>query len=73
MMPGVTYRKLRSRHWSSMDIAMKSDLESPAAEVFLQIARLRFHRHLLSAFPARSGMDRLVDCQVRPPEWGYPG
>ena len=39
MMPGVSYRKLRSRHWSSIDIGMKSDLENPAAEVFLQIVR----------------------------------
>jgi DNA-binding transcriptional LysR family regulator len=39
MMPGVSYRKLRSRHWSSVDIGMKSGLENPAAEVFLQIVR----------------------------------
>ena len=39
MMPGVAYRKLRSRHWSSVDIGMKSGLENPAAEVFLQIVR----------------------------------
>lgn len=39
MMPGVTYRKLRSRQWSSVDIGMRSDLENPAAEVFLQIVR----------------------------------
>jgi DNA-binding transcriptional LysR family regulator len=39
MMPGVTYRKLRSRQWSSIDIAMRADLENPAAEVFLQIVR----------------------------------
>jgi len=39
MMPGVSYRKLRSRHWSSVDIGMRCDLENPAAEVFLQIVR----------------------------------
>lgn len=39
MMPEVTYRKLRSRHWSSIDIGMRSDLENPAAEAFLQIVR----------------------------------
>lgn len=39
MMPEVTYRRLRSRHWSSIDIGMKSDLENPAAEAFLQIVR----------------------------------
>jgi DNA-binding transcriptional LysR family regulator len=39
MMPGVTYRKLRSRNWSSIDIGMKSDLKNPAADFFLQIVR----------------------------------
>lgn len=39
MMPEVTYRKLRSRHWSSIDIGTKSGLENPAAEAFLQIVR----------------------------------
>jgi len=38
-MPGVTYRKLRSRHWSSVDIGIRSDLKNPAAQVFLQIVR----------------------------------
>jgi DNA-binding transcriptional LysR family regulator len=38
-MPRVTYRKLRSRNWSSVDIGMKSDLKNPAAEVFLEIVR----------------------------------
>jgi hypothetical protein len=36
---GVTYRKLRSRHWSSIDIGMRADIENPAAEVFLEIVR----------------------------------
>lgn len=39
MMPEVTYRKLRSRHWSSIDIGTKAGLENPAAEAFLQIVR----------------------------------
>ena len=39
MMPGVTYRKLRSRHWSSIDIGRSADIENPAAEVFLEIVR----------------------------------
>jgi DNA-binding transcriptional LysR family regulator len=38
-MPGVTYRKLRSRHWTSIDIGMKPDLKNPAAEAFLGIVR----------------------------------
>jgi DNA-binding transcriptional LysR family regulator len=38
-MPGVAYRKLKSRHWSSVDIGTKVDLENPAAEAFLRIVR----------------------------------
>ena len=40
MMPGITYRKLRSRgHWSSVDIGFRADLQNPAAEAFLEIVR----------------------------------
>ena len=39
MMPGVTHRRLRSRHWSSIDIGTKAGLENPAAQAFLQIVR----------------------------------
>jgi DNA-binding transcriptional LysR family regulator len=38
-MPGVAYRELRSRHWSSVDIGTKADIENPAAEAFLRIVR----------------------------------
>ena len=38
-MPGVAYRKLRSRHWSSVDIGMKNDAHNPAADAFLEIVR----------------------------------
>jgi DNA-binding transcriptional LysR family regulator len=38
-MPGVTYRKLRSRHWTSVDIGWKTDSENPAADAFLRIVR----------------------------------
>lgn len=38
-MPGVAYRKLRCRHWSSVDISMKNDSNNPAAEAFLEIVR----------------------------------
>jgi DNA-binding transcriptional LysR family regulator len=37
--PGVVYRKLRSRHWSSVDIGTKVELDDPAAEEFLRIVR----------------------------------
>lgn len=39
IIPGVTYRKLRSRQWSSIDIGMRAGLENPAAAVFLKIVR----------------------------------
>ncbi|HTW60138.1 MAG TPA: LysR family transcriptional regulator [Terriglobales bacterium] len=38
-MPGVVYRKLRSRHWTSIDIGMKAGQKNPAAEEFLRIVR----------------------------------
>jgi DNA-binding transcriptional LysR family regulator len=38
-MPGVRYRRLRSRHWSSVDIGRKSDRKDPAADAFLEIVR----------------------------------
>jgi DNA-binding transcriptional LysR family regulator len=38
-MPGVVHRRLRSRHWSSVDIGRKVDVENPAAQAFLQIVR----------------------------------
>jgi DNA-binding transcriptional LysR family regulator len=38
-MPGVAYRRLRSRHWTSVDIGMKVGQENPAAEAFLGIVR----------------------------------
>lgn len=38
-LPGVTYRKLRSRQWTSVDIGMKTRQENPAAEAFLRIVR----------------------------------
>jgi DNA-binding transcriptional LysR family regulator len=43
-MPGVTYRKLRSRHWTSIDIGMRPDLKNPAAEAFLRIVRSTLNR-----------------------------
>jgi DNA-binding transcriptional LysR family regulator len=38
-MPGVVYRKLRSRHWTSIDIGMKVDSSNPATQEFLRIVR----------------------------------
>src|SRR5580693_9941992 len=36
-MPGVVYRKLRSRLWSSIDIGLKPKIDNPAVEAFLSI------------------------------------
>jgi DNA-binding transcriptional LysR family regulator len=41
-MPGVVHKKVRSRHWSSLDIAMRTNLGNPAAEGFLRVVRLHF-------------------------------
>jgi DNA-binding transcriptional LysR family regulator len=43
-MPGVIYKKVRSRHWSSIDIGLKPNLDNPAVEAFLSIARRQFSK-----------------------------
>jgi DNA-binding transcriptional LysR family regulator len=40
--PGVVFKRVRSRHWTSIDIAMKSKLDNPAAAAFLAIVRRQF-------------------------------
>jgi DNA-binding transcriptional LysR family regulator len=39
---GVVFAKVRSRHWTSVDIGRKARLDNPAAEAFLKIARQQF-------------------------------
>jgi DNA-binding transcriptional LysR family regulator len=41
-MPGVVYRKLRSRCWTSIDIGLKPNRDNPAVEAFLGIVRSQF-------------------------------
>ena len=43
-MPGVVFKSLRSRHWTSVDIGMKAKPDNPAATVFLKIAGKYFAR-----------------------------
>jgi DNA-binding transcriptional LysR family regulator len=43
-MPGVVFKKVRSRHWTSVDIGMKAKPDNPAAAVFLKIAGKYFSR-----------------------------
>jgi DNA-binding transcriptional LysR family regulator len=42
--PGVVFKRVRSRHWTAIDIGMKSKLDNPAAEAFLAIVRRQFSR-----------------------------
>ena len=42
--PGVIFKRVRSRHWTSIDIGMKAKLDNPAAEAFLEIARKQFSK-----------------------------
>lgn len=50
-MPGVVYKKLRSRHWTSIDIGSKPTLDNPAAETFLSIVRGQFSKRSHSSAP----------------------
>jgi DNA-binding transcriptional LysR family regulator len=43
-MPGVVYKKVRSRHWSSIDIGLKPNLDHPAVEAFVSIVRRQFSK-----------------------------
>jgi DNA-binding transcriptional LysR family regulator len=43
-MPGVVYKKLRSRHWTSIDVGLKPGLDNPAAAAFLSIVRKQFSK-----------------------------
>jgi DNA-binding transcriptional LysR family regulator len=43
-MPGVVYKKVRSRGWTSIDIGLKPNLDNPAVEAFLGIVRKQFSK-----------------------------
>jgi DNA-binding transcriptional LysR family regulator len=42
--PGVIFKRVRSRHWTSIDIGMKAKLDNAAAEAFLAIVRGQFSK-----------------------------
>ncbi len=42
--PGVIFKRVRSRHWTSIDIGMKAKLDNPATEAFLAIVRRQFSK-----------------------------
>ena len=39
---GVIFKRVRSKHWTSIDIGTKAKLDNPAVEPFLKIARQQF-------------------------------
>jgi DNA-binding transcriptional LysR family regulator len=51
-MPGVIFKRIRSQHWTSVDIG-KAKLENPATEAFLTIARAQFSKLAKSAAPTK--------------------
>jgi DNA-binding transcriptional LysR family regulator len=54
-MPGVVYKKVRSRHWSSIDIGLRPNLDNPAVEALLSIVRTQFSKQKASSAPRRPG------------------
>lgn len=44
-LPGVIFKRLRSKHWTSVDIGMKARPDNPAALPFLEIAARYFANH----------------------------
>jgi DNA-binding transcriptional LysR family regulator len=52
-MPRVIFKRIRSQHWTSVDIGMKAKLENPATEAFLTIARAQFSKLAKSAAPTK--------------------
>src|ERR1700732_891802 len=53
-MPGVVYKKVRSRHWTSMDIGLKPNVDNPAVEAFLGIVRRQFSKKNPGSAPSRT-------------------
>ncbi len=54
-MPGVVYKKVRSRHWTSIDIGLKPNLDNPAVEALLSIVRRQFSKKSPGSAPRRTG------------------
>jgi DNA-binding transcriptional LysR family regulator len=53
-MPGVVYKKVRSRHWSSIDIGLRPNLDNPAVEALLSIVRSQFSKQKASSAPRQA-------------------
>ena len=54
-MPGVVYKKVRSRHWTSIDIGLKPNLDNPAVEALLSIVRAQFSKKSSGSAARRTG------------------
>jgi DNA-binding transcriptional LysR family regulator len=54
-MPGVVYKKVRSRHWTSIDIGLKPDLDNPAVDALLSIVRRQFSKNSPEPAARRTG------------------
>jgi DNA-binding transcriptional LysR family regulator len=54
-MPGVVYKKVRSRHWTSIDIGLKPNLDNPAVDALLSIVRVQFSKKTPSSVPRLTG------------------
>jgi hypothetical protein len=59
-MPGVVYDRVRSRHWTSIDIGLKPNLDNPAGEALLRPCAGNFRRRGLAVRPAGPGSKRLT-------------
>jgi hypothetical protein len=59
-MPGVVYKKVRSQHWTSIDIGLKPNLDNPAVEALLSIVRGQFSKKMVlrPAGPGSKGLTR---------------
>ena len=54
-MPGVVYKKVRSRHWTSIDIGLKPNLDNPAVEALMSIVRAQFSKKSSGSAARRTG------------------
>jgi DNA-binding transcriptional LysR family regulator len=54
-MPGVVYKKVRSQHWTSIDIGLKPNLDNPAVKALLSIVLGQFSKKRPGSATGRTG------------------
>jgi hypothetical protein len=59
-MPGVVYKKVRSQHWTSIDIGLKPDLDNPAVDAFTEHRARSILKEGRNLRPAPLGRKRLT-------------